>query len=176
MIYTTLKKIEACNPCDDRLQVLLDALPHRNRSKKIPLDFILDNNGFDDTMWLFENNCDIGNNDIFIRKFAVWCAWQCLDNYEKKYPDCRKVRDCLECVERFIDGKATTDELSAARLAVWSAARSAARSTTDELSATLAAVWSAAPAAVWSAAWSAARSAARSAQTDKLSEMLQEHE
>ncbi len=172
MIYTTLNKIIKCDPCEDRLQVLLKALPHHNKSKKIPLDFILKSNGIDDTMWIFQNECDIGNNEMFIRSFAVWCAWRVLPNYEKQFPTDKTVRECLQIVKKYTKGRVTNQELDAAARSAWSAARSAAWS-----------AWSAARSAARSAAWSAekaesaesAESAEKEKQAKKLFQMLRSH-
>ena len=68
-------------------------------------------------------------------------------------PDPRSVA-AIDCAERFARGKATTEELAAARDAACDAARDAVR---DDARA-------AARAAAWAAAWAAACDAARAAQ------------
>ena len=68
-------------------------------------------------------------------------------------PDPRSVA-AIDCAERFARGKATTEELAAARDAACDAACSAACD----------AAWAAARAAAWAAAWAAACDAARAAQ------------
>ncbi len=87
-------------------------------------------------------------DDRMLRRFACWSVrqvWQLLTD--------ERSRNAVEVAERYVDGKASDEELAAAR----SAARSAES-----------AAWSAESAA-WSAE-SAARSAARSAQAQWLRE------
>ena len=84
-------------------------------------------------------------NDRTARLFAVWCAREALKLIEK--PDPRSVAAC-DVAERYANGEATYDELSAAR--------------------------DAAGAAAWDAAGDAARAAAWAAQSERLLEMLGE--
>jgi len=134
-----------------------------------------------------------------IKRFALFCAKDCLINYEKEYPNDKRVSDCIKATEDYLDGKITLDELSAARSAAWSAwsawsAESAARSAR---SAAWSAAWSAesaarsarsaesaawsARSAAWSAAWSAesaarsARSAAEKRQNKELNRLIKEY-
>ncbi len=97
--------------------------------------------------------------DRQIHLYGLGCA-----RLSEKYSTDPRVKECNDTVELYLAGKATKEQLSAARSAAWSAesaawsaARSAARS----------AAWSAESAAesAESAAWSAARSAAWSAES-----------
>ena len=94
-----------------------------------------------------------------LRQFACDCASRALHRERKagREPDERS-RAAIRVARRFARGKATQEELAAARSAAWSAARSAAWSAGGS------AAWSAARAAAWDASWSAAGSAARSAE------------
>jgi len=91
-------------------------------------------------------------------EFSIYCAKRCLPNYEKKYPDDKRVRQAIEAAEAWLKAK-TPEQKEAARSAA-SAVESAAWSTA---SAAESAAWSAAESTAWSAAWSAARSATESA-------------
>jgi hypothetical protein len=119
-------------------------------------------------------------NDKTARLFACWCAIDVLTIYEKAYPDDNRPRAAIETAERFANGLATKEELSAAWDAAWSAALSAesagsagsaawdaALSAGSAGSAALSAAWDAARSAAWDAAWSAG-SAARSAAWDAV--------
>jgi len=64
-------------------------------------------------------------NDRNLRLFACWCAEQYLPNYEKSYPNEAAPRKAVETARLFAEGKATVEELSAARSAAWSAAEAA---------------------------------------------------
>ena len=90
-------------------------------------------------------------------RYAVYAAKQCLPNYEKVYPDDKRVRDAIKAAEKVIknDTKENRSAAERARSAAWSAANVARR-----------AAWSAANVARSAAAWSAAN-AARSAAAAK---------
>jgi hypothetical protein len=101
-------------------------------------------------------------NERTARSFAADCAERVLPVYESAHPEDFRPREAIAVSRRFVGGKVTAEELSAARsaagyaagYAAGSAARSAARSAAEY------AARSAAGAAARSAAGSAARSAA----------------
>jgi len=105
-------------------------------------------------------------NDKILRLFACWCAEEVLPIYEKKYPNDNRPRNAIEVAKRYANGKATKDELAAARTAAWTAAWDAARD------AAWTAAWDAAWDAAWTAAWDAAWDAARKTQLRKFFEMV----
>jgi hypothetical protein len=104
--------------------------------------------------------------DMVFKRFALFCAKDCLKNYETEYPKDKRVSDCIKATEDYLDGKIKIDELNAAESAAesaWSATWSAAESAAESAARSArSAAWSAAESA-WSAAWSAAESAAESA-------------
>ena len=95
-----------------------------------------------------------GWNEVNARLFACDCAAHVLPIYEKECPDDKRPRECIEVARKFAHGKATREEMTAARDAAWAAARAAARD------AARAAAWDAARDAARDAAWAAARAAA----------------
>ncbi len=122
-----------------------------------------------DVVWLLCRKEFMTDRDM--RLFAVWCAREALKLLEN--PDQRSI-DACDVAERFANGEATSDELSAARDAAWDAAGDAARYAA--WAAAAAAAGDAAAAAAGDAAWAAARTAAgdaawaaaRAEQIDKL--------
>jgi hypothetical protein len=98
-----------------------------------------------DVIWLLCRNDFMTDKDL--RLFAVWCARESLKLID--HPDERSVNAC-NVAERFANGQATNEELSAACDAACAAARSAA--------------W----ASAWAAACDAACAAARAAQIDHI--------
>ena len=88
------------------------------------------------------------------RLFARDCAERVLHLYEREKPDDSRVRNCIEVARQYADGKATLDDLNAARDAAWAAAWDAAG----------AAARAAAGAAAWAAAGDAAGDAAGAAE------------
>ena len=91
-----------------------------------------------------------GWNETNARLFACDCAARSLKYFEKERPDENRPRECIETARRFAHGKATQEELAAARDAAGAAARAAARDAAGD----------AARAAAGDAAWAAAGDAA----------------
>ena len=153
MIYTTLNKIRACEPCSDGWEKLLNNLG-KTKADDEPLSMltILKSNGFDDAVWCLRA-CE--GVDKEARLFAVACARR----VQHLMTDPASI-DALDVAERYAHGNATKHELAAARdaaeAATWDAewaVRDAAR-----------AAWAAAGAAAWAAARAAAGDAARVAE------------
>ena len=88
-------------------------------------------------------------NDRTALLFACDCAERVLPIWYKHAPNDQRPFQAIECARRFVEGKATLEELDAAAARAWDAARAAARA------------WDAARAAA--RAWAAARDAARAA-------------
>ena len=82
-------------------------------------------------------------NDKSARLFACYCARDVLPLFEKNCPGDNRPRVAIETSERYANGMATEEELSAARAAAWGASRAAA------WDAALTAAWGAARAASW---------------------------
>ena len=132
----------------------------------ISLSFILENNGLNDALWALRCIKD-AERDIHL--FSVWCARQ----VQHLMRDSRST-NALDVVERFANGKATKEELKAARDAAWaafaestaSAAWNAARDAAKAVAFAASAAWNAAWAvarAESAAAWDAARAVASAA-------------
>ncbi len=63
---------------------------------------------------------------IVLQRYATWCANECLGYYEAKYPTDNRLSDCIQTTERYLDGKATVDQLNTRREAAGAAAAEAA--------------------------------------------------
>ena len=85
-----------------------------------------------------------------VKRFAIWCAKDCLINYEKEYPNDKRPFEAIKAAEDYLDGKIDIKELNDKISAAWSA-RSAA----------------------WSAR-SAAESAAKKRQNKELLRLIKE--
>ena len=103
-------------------------------------------------IWLLVNS-ENEVTDRELRLIAVKCARQ----VQHLMKDERSI-NTLDVAERFANGEATQEELTAARAAAWDAAWDAAR----------AAAW----AAAWDAAWAAAGDAARAKQAEIVREFV----
>ena len=146
---TTLNKIREHEPCKSGWENLLKYLG-KTKSDDEPLSIatIIDSNGIDDAIWCLQA---VEGYDKEIRLYAVWCARQ----VQHLLKDQRSL-DALDVAERFANGEATDDELTAAA----SAARAAASADGDTAGAARYAAEAAAYAAAWTAAWYAADAAA----------------
>ncbi len=144
--YFSYDDIQSWKPCYDPAKYIpitwhgtaVDVLD----MKEVPVE---------DRFWVIVRSEIISERTM--RLFAVWCARQ----VQHLMTDQRSL-DALDVAERYAHGKATKEELDAARAAAWAAAGAAAR---DE-------EWAAARAAAWDAAWDAACAA----QVAKLREMV----
>lgn len=151
----TLAAIREWGPCYDPAEKFAEWLDPKwkgtivdlLKEERVPVE---------DRIWCAAHYMD----DKQARLFAVWCAREALKL--DKTPDPRSVNAC-DIAERFAHGKATPEELEAAREAAWAAAREAA--------------WAASREAAWAASWAAARAASREAawegQVKKLIEMCE---
>ena len=147
-ITTTLKKLRENHACFTGYNKLVCTLSGKEYSKHktsyerfkhekdIPLTCILESNGLDDALWALRAS---NASDRDMRLFAVWCARQ----VQHLMTDQRSL-DALDVAERFANGKATQEELDAARVAAWTVAESA----------------------TWDATWDATRAATRAAARD----------
>jgi len=173
MISTTLNKIRKHSPCQYGWEKLLKHLGKTNADDEpLPLLTILDSNGLNDCLWCLRT---VPEHDREWRLFAVWCARK----VQNLMQDERSVA-ALDVAERFANGNATQEELTAARgaavaaagaargaaeaaaRAAWAAARGAACSAAE----------AAARGAAWAAAWAAVGAAAEAEQEAELRRIL----
>ena len=167
--YTTLNKIRAHGPCAYGWAKLLRHLGKTKADDEpLALAAILQSNGFADALWCLRA-CD--GIDREARLYAVWCARQ----VQHIMTDRRSLA-ALDVAEGYANGRATKDELAAARAAAWAAAwaaaRAAARAAAEDAAEDAAwaaaedAAWAAAEAAAGAVAWDAAGAAARAVAED----------
>lgn len=163
-ITTTLNRIWAHGPCEDRWHNLLRGLGKEGPDDDpLPFAQIVEINGFDDALWCCRAEPQYARDWLL---YAVWCARQ----VAHLMTDERSLR-VLDVAERHARGNATDEELVDARVA----ARDAATNATGDSA--RAAAWAARAAedSAWAAAWVAgavgdsawaARAAARAAATN----------
>lgn len=193
MITTTLNRIRAHSPCRKGWAKLLRHLGKTEADDEpLPFAVIVESNGLDDALWCCRAEPD---HDREWRLFAVWCARR----VQHLLTDPRSIA-ALDVAERYANGAATQDELTAARGAAraaawaaargaargaamaacgsldWSAARAAAEAAWAAAGAATEAAWAATGAAAWAAAeaaaWAAAEAAAGAAQRARFLEIV----
>ena len=153
---TTLNKIRTHAPCRDGWEKLL-----RHLSKTQPddepllIETILDSNGLDDALWCLSA---VEGRDRDLRLYAAWCARR----VQHLMSDPRSVA-VLDDAERYARGRATGEELGAAREAAKTAA------TTAEVAE--AASWAAAAAEAAAADWSARAAAGKKEKAAQAKEL-----
>ena len=151
----TLELVKSFNPCYDPEEIGLIS-----DMKLTPLEVIEQVvnkvKSKDDIIWLLCRKEFMSDKDM--RFFAVWCAREALKLVEN--PDQRSINAC-DVAEKYANGKATKEELAAARAAAKAAAMAAASAAAK--AAAMAAASDAAMAAAWAAASDAAMAAARAA-------------
>jgi hypothetical protein len=141
MKQITYSDIKALSPCYDPIRYIPEDWTGT------VLDILnVENCPAHDRLWVVFREEFIDSKTL--RLFAVWCAREALELVEK--PDAKSIEAC-NVAERYANGEATYEELSAARSAAYEAAYEAARS----------------------AASSAASEAARSEQINHLKTMIQ---
>ena len=143
-MFTTLNQIRSHLPCASGWKMLLSHLD-KTIADDEPLNIatIIDSNGLNDAQWCLRA---VDGKDKEIRLYAVWCARQ----VHHLMTDKRSI-DALDVAERFANGEATQEELTAARVAAsgatwegtWCAASGAAWCVTSDTA------WG----AIWGAAW-----------------------
>jgi len=189
MLHTTFALAHKAGACAGRYQHLakvLGGIRAYGKDTPIPLTVVLEHNGLDDTLWAL---CcvlpeEAAARDKLARLFACDCAERVLPLFEKEYPEDKRPRKAIKVARLFAEGKATTQELAAARAAAWDAARAAVRDAARAAvrdaardvawEAARAAVRDAVAAAAWDAVWEAARDAARAAERTWQSQHLQD--
>lgn len=183
MLHTTLKLCKVNKACTDGYRTLKKSLPKdHKKTDLIPLTHVIESNGLEDALWALR--ATVEDSDYLARAFAIWCARECLQYWEKEYPDDDRVKNCIDIAEQYNNGQANDDDLQAAEYTASSAAYSAAYFEADAVYAAYAAARSAMAAAsfVYSAAHtaayfasSAANSAVIKSQKDQFIKMLESH-
>lgn len=104
-ILITLHQILDKSPNKDLFSKVIDANGASNADfyTPFPLASMLESNGLDATVWTLQ--C-LPEYDLFWRKFACWCVSQVVDTTT----DSRVIK-CLEVVDKFTNGKASTVDL-----------------------------------------------------------------
>jgi len=132
MKETTLREILKHSPCSTGLKKLLKGLKYSNpvteNEKDLPIKtlFILENNGYDDTLWMLQ--CFSSSANLY--RFKADVAESVLKYYENMYPDDNRPRLSIEAGRNLADNINNSAAYSSYS-AICSAARYAARYAAD---------------------------------------------
>jgi len=159
-IYTTLRKIRECTPCEPGWEKLLRFL-NKTSADDEPLDLltILESNGVSDCVWAFR--CAENNKPVY-RLIAADFAESVLHIYEEEYQNDDRPRKAIQAARDYANNVIDKEELTSAWAAAEAAAEAAALDAALDaaLAAARAAALDAARAAALDAAWAAAEAAA----------------
>ena len=104
MLYTTLKLCKENNACSTGYRDLIKSLPKDcSATEPIPLTHVIKSNGYEDAIWALRAITEPCRD--FITNYAVWCAEQVLEIYEKKHPNDKRVRESLKVLKNIKRGK-----------------------------------------------------------------------
>jgi hypothetical protein len=124
MLYTTLNLCRENEACVTGYEKLIKSLPKdHGKDEPISLLHVLESNGLDDAIWALRATTKPCRE--FITEFAVLCAEQVLDIYEKRHPDDDTVKKCLEGIRQFQKGEISEEGLRVLRKAARAAAYAA---------------------------------------------------
>ena len=118
-IMISLDIILAHSPCEDGWLKILEVKGGSPHDKLWPLSDALESNGLDDTLWALRCLPQYSN---LCRKYAVWCARPVQHLMTEPCS-----RAALDVAWEHSEGRATDEELAAARAAAGAAAWAAAR-------------------------------------------------
>jgi hypothetical protein len=161
----TAEQIISFGPCDrydlDRIKFLM------GKKKTVDLSDIwkvkLDQP--DDYLWLVLRPEFISEKQLHQIAIFCWDKIAC-PIWEKYYPDDKRPHEAVRIKKLWLRGKATIEQLAAARDAAWAATWAAAGDAAGDAAG--AAAWAAAGDAAGAAAWAAAGAAARDAALNKI--------
>ena len=135
-LTTTLNKIHACNPCSKGWEAGL-AAAGKSIPDDAPITFeqILSAVGIHHALWCCRAE---SQHSKLWQRYAIWCANQ----VRHLMTDQRSI-DAIDVAARYVDGKATDAELTAAWDAAWDAADAARNAPAAAADAVWTAVWTA---------------------------------
>jgi len=122
MLHTTFRKAQEAGVCHSeytKMAKALGGIKEYGENTPVPLDKILDVCGLDVSLWSLR--CIIEPADKEIRVLACDFAGHTLHIFEEKHPNNKRPRQVIEISRKFSEGKATREELDAARDAIWDA-------------------------------------------------------
>lgn len=170
MLTTTLAEIRKHGPCEDgfakiRNHLGVSAAEAKTHDKPFPLSLLLETNGLDDTLWVFDRVAPQSMKDAFLIRRLDTGDYSALKSLRLNPVDADWWRNCEAAIVRVVDllqrriaGEDVAEEMIAARAAA-DAARAAARAAYDAASAAADDAYAAAYAAASAAADAAAYAA-----------------
>lgn len=127
-LTTTLRALRVHNACQPRYDHLVASFggSRPGDDEQITLLRILGSNGLEDAIWALRAASPYDERRRVTVGFACDCADRVLPIFERRYPDDRRPRDCIETTRRYMRGEATREELRADAARASDAAEAAA--------------------------------------------------
>lgn len=156
MLTTSFEKLKEADACKDRYRHLAEALggiTAYGDTTPITIEQIIEHNGLNDALWAFIAVNETDEAKGIAIELVCACAEQCLDVFEKEYPEDKRPRQAIEAARKFQAGEISEDELNDAAMEADAAAMAANKDNKSW------AAWAVARSAAW-VAMAVARSAA----------------
>lgn len=116
MIYTNLSLLRQHSACARGMRTLKASLPSdQSPEALISLEHIMQSNGLDHALWALRATTTPSSK--LAARIAIAMAYEALPIFESQYAEDKRPRRALEVATAYLDGKATRDELNAARAA-----------------------------------------------------------
>ena len=131
MLHTTLTLLRRFNACgqttpDGSYNKLRASLPaDLTDDAPITLLHVLESNGIEDAIWALRATVEPTSKDM-ARELACRAAERVLPIFEKRHPEDKRPRECIEAARAYGRGEITLDELREKRAATYAAAYAAA--------------------------------------------------
>ena len=113
-LTTTFEKLKDYDACPSRYKHLakqLGGIEQYGAETPITLLQILDANGVEDTLWALRT-CKLTDSDKKqLRLLACDYAEHVLSIFEKRYPDDKRPRHCIETTRKYIAAAATLESI-----------------------------------------------------------------
>ena len=120
MLHTTFRRAKEANACQSSYRKMARALGGITKygwDIPIPLDKVLEVCGFEDALWSLRIILEPADKEI--RLLLCDYAESVLYLYEQSYPDDKRLRQVILVARQFALGRATEQELTAAKVAAW---------------------------------------------------------
>ena len=127
LLRKALRKARACSDCYKHLAKAMGGVRRYGPDTPISLVKVLEVNGLYDALWCLRAVPEEQEKErdrlsrLLACDYAEGKDGRVLAIYEKKFPDDKRPRTCIEVSRRYAEGQATDEELASARTAAWAA-------------------------------------------------------
>ena len=171
----TLAQVSACSPCEDGWRKALKAFGTSDPATVISIGDMVLSNGIEDALWCLRV---LNWEDVAVRRYVLRTVVLPACRRAATHTTDSRVIECLDALDRWVDGDDTVDlaklaaGAEAAQAEEWAAARAARAETARALEAAGAEAALEAAEAAWAAAWAAEAAAEEEKRQAQLRDIL----